>query len=64
MIGGHLSGLYNEQGNATRGRSNTEQNIHNTVSVLAIAPSAPFAMAELLSPETWQAISILLSEAR
>jgi filamentous hemagglutinin len=64
MIGGHLSGLYDEDGNATRDRSKTEQNIHNTLSVVAIAPSAPFAMAELLSPETWQAISILLSEAR
>jgi filamentous hemagglutinin len=64
MLGGHLSGLYNEEGNATRGRSKLEQNIHNSVSVIAIAPSTTFAMAELLPPEAWQAISIMLREAR
>jgi filamentous hemagglutinin len=64
MIGGQLTGLYNEQGNATRGRSKTKQNINNTMSVLALAPSTPFAMAELLPPRAWQAISILLGEAK
>ncbi|WP_195742054.1 hypothetical protein [Methylobacillus flagellatus] len=59
FIGGQITGLYDEQGNATRGRSNALIKAHNTWSATgAIALSAPFAMSELLPPEVWQAISI------
>lgn len=30
----------------------------------AFVPAEPFAMAELLTPQLWQALSIVLSEAR
>ncbi|MCM8566979.1 hypothetical protein [Thauera linaloolentis] len=63
-IGGNLSGLYDEQGSATRGRGTTEAILHDRWSEIAIPLSAPFAAAELLSPEIWKAISILLNSAR
>ncbi|MFA7349854.1 MAG: hemagglutinin repeat-containing protein [Methylotenera sp.] len=65
FIGGQVSGLYDTQGNATRGRSEATIKAHDTWSATgAIAVSAPFAMAELLPPEVWQAISILLRNAK
>jgi len=65
FIGGQITGLYDEQGNATRGRSDALIKAHNTWSATgAIALSAPFAMSELLPPEVWQAISILLRSAK
>lgn len=64
-IGGQLSGLYDEQGNATRGASKLERKIQDAWSATgAIAVSMPFAMSELLSPQLWQAISIFLKEAK
>lgn len=65
VIGGQLSGLYDEQGNATRGRAEmiiTTQNIWSATG--AIAVSTPFAMSELLPSAVWQAISILLGSAK
>lgn len=44
--------------------SGTEQISHEAWSIAAIAPSAPFAMAELLPPEVWKGISILLEAAK
>lgn len=65
MIGGKLSGLYDKEGNATRGRSPTTQTLQNTWSATgAIALSAPFAAAEWLSPEVWNAIAILIKAAK
>ena len=64
VIGGQLSGLYDDQGNARRGRTNAEKTVHEAWSALAIAPSAPFAAAEALPQPVWQAISILLSAAK
>lgn len=64
VIGGQLSGLYDEQGNATRGRSEALITAHDTWSAVAIVPSAPFAMSELLPPEVWQAISIFLRNVK
>ena len=64
LIGGQASGLYDDQGNARRGRSDTEKLAHEVWSVVAIAPSTPFAMATLLPPEVWKAISILLGAAK
>lgn len=64
MIGGKLSGLYDEQGNARRGRDTIQAFIHDRWSELAIPVSAPFAMAELLPPQVWNAIAILLRAAK
>lgn len=54
------SGLYDEQGNITRGLSNAERTAREAWSAAAIVPAAPFALAEALPPQVWQAISILL----
>ena len=65
MIGGKASGLYDEQGNIKRGMSASERNVYdNLVTASAIMPSLPFALAELLSPNVWKAISVLLKGAR
>ncbi|HEY0269289.1 MAG TPA: adhesin, partial [Methyloradius sp.] len=65
FIGGSLSGLYDENGNIKRGMSDTERAIYNNlITTTAIPVAAPFATAELLPPELWQAISILLKGAR
>jgi filamentous hemagglutinin len=64
LIGGQLPGLYDEQGNTQRDRSDTEKIAHETWSAVAIVPSAAFAMAKLLPPEIWKAISILLGSAK
>lgn len=60
MIGGKLGGLYDEQGNARRGRSDSEKMFHEAWTVAAIPVSAPFAMAEVVPPQVWQAMTILL----
>jgi hypothetical protein len=65
FIGGQITGLYDEQGNATRRRSEALIKAHDTWSATgAIVVSAPFAASELLPPEVWQAISILLRNAK
>jgi len=65
MVGGKLSGLYDEQGNATRDRGTMEKTAQEAWSATgAIVASAPFAMAEFLSPEVWKAIAILLGAAK
>jgi filamentous hemagglutinin len=65
VIGGQLSGLYDEQGNATRGRSEVVQIAQDVWSASgAIVLSSPFAAAELLPPAVWQAISVLLKGAQ
>ena len=60
VIGGTLSGLYDEQGNARRGQSPLENKLVNIWSAAAIVPSTPFAGAKLLPPNVWEAIAILL----
>jgi filamentous hemagglutinin len=64
FVGGKLSGLYDEQGNAARGRSSTTKFLHDRWSEIAILPSAPFAGAQALPPDVWQAISIILKAAQ
>ena len=65
VIGGQITGLYDEQGNIKRGMSDAERAIYNNlITTTAIPISAPFAMSEFLPPEIWQAISILLRGAR
>lgn len=60
QIGGKMSGLYDEQGNAARGRSNATKIAHDVWSGVALVPAAPFAASQFLSPEAWKAIGILL----
>jgi len=62
--GGKLSGLYDDQGNAARGRTDAEKMFHETWTMVAIPISAPFAMSEQLPSPVWDAISILLKPAR
>jgi filamentous hemagglutinin len=65
MIGGKLSGLYDEQGNIKRGMTDLERSTYNNlITTTAIIPSIPFAAAEALPAEVWQAISILLKAAK
>lgn len=63
-IGGKVSGLYDEQGNARREMMKAENTAYNIWAAAAIAPSTPFAMAELVSPEVWKANSVLLGAAK
>lgn len=65
LIGGKLSGLYDEQGNIKQNMSDAERKIYdNLITTTAILPSAPFAAAEFISPAVWQAISVLLKGAQ
>jgi filamentous hemagglutinin len=65
VIGGKLTGLYDDQGNATRGRNSLTKNTQDAWSATgAVALSSPFAAAQGLPPEVWNAISILLKAAK
>ncbi|MBU2049507.1 MAG: hemagglutinin repeat-containing protein [Gammaproteobacteria bacterium] len=64
MIGGQLAGLYDEQGNARRGRPWALSTFHEGWTVVAIPVAAPFAMAKALPPQVWSAISILAGASR
>jgi filamentous hemagglutinin len=65
VIGGKLTGLYDDQGNATRGRNSLTKNAQDAWSATgAVALSSPFAAAQGLPPEVWNAISILLKAAK
>lgn len=64
-VGGKLSGLYDDQGNATRGRDRATQRAQEVWSASgAIAVSSPFAAAEGLSPEVWKALTLFLRAAK
>jgi filamentous hemagglutinin len=65
MIGGSLSGLYDEQGNIKRGMSDAERAVYDKViTVGAIPVASPFAAAEGLPPNVWNAISILIQAGK
>ena len=65
MIGGKISGLYDDQGNIRRGMSDAERAVYDkVVTVGAIPVAAPFAMAEILPPNVWNAVGILWRAAR
>ena len=64
MIGGKLTGLYDDQGNIKQGMSSTEKSVHDRLAEVAIPVAAPFAAAQGLSPQVWNAISILLGGAK
>lgn len=63
-IGGGISGLYDEQGNARRGLSESESRTYNVWSGVAIPVAAPFAAADGVSRDVWQALHILLRAAK
>ena len=63
-IGGGITGLYDKQGNTTRGLSDTQSTIYNTWSAITIAPAVPFAMSEALPSEAWKVLEILLKGGR
>lgn len=63
-IGGKWSGLYDDLGNTTRGRSDAVKAAHEVWSGVALVPAAPFAAAKELPPEVWKAIDILLKAGR
>jgi len=64
LFGGQWAGLYDAQGNIKRGMSEAERTARDTWSGAALVPATPFALAELLPSEIWQAISILLRAAK
>ena len=64
FIGGKISGLYDEQGNAKRDRNDLVKIAQDRWSEIAILPSAPFAAAQGLPPEVWKAIAVLLGAAK
>jgi filamentous hemagglutinin len=64
VIGGKLSGLYDTNGNIVQGLSGEKRFLYDRWADIAVIPSAPFALAERLSPALWQAISIVLKEAK
>lgn len=65
MLGGKLPRIYDESGNAARGRPATRARVQEIWSATgAIAVSSPFAMAELLPPQVWNAISTLIDATK
>jgi len=64
-LGGSMVGAYDSIGEMRRGRSVTEAKLQDAWSATgALAISAPFAIATLLPPSVWTAISILLKEGK
>ena len=64
MIGGKLSGLYDSQGNIKQGMSPIEKALYDRWAEAAIPVAAPFAAAQGLPPQVWNAIGILLGAVR
>ena len=60
VIGGSLSGLYDEQGNTRVDRADAVKIMHEAWSAIAIAPSTPFALSEALPTEAWRLLDVLL----
>ena len=60
LIGGKVSGLYDEQGNIKRGMSETDIKVYDAWSGVALVPASPFAAAQALPREVWQAMSVLI----
>jgi filamentous hemagglutinin len=64
MIGGKLTGLYDSQENIKQGLSTTEKALCDRWAEAVIPASVPFAAAQGLSPQVWNAIGILLGAAK
>ena len=60
FMGGSISDFYDRDGNARRGLSSTTETLYGVWSGVALLPAAPFALSEILPPEAWKAIDILL----
>ena len=60
FIGGSLSGFYGQDGNARDGLSTLEKRLYAVWSGLVLVPSTPFAFSEVLPPEAWKTLDILL----
>jgi len=60
VISGTLSGLYDAEGNAVRGRHSVVKAAHEVWSAVALVPAAPFALSEIFPSEVWIAIDTLL----
>ncbi len=58
------TGLFYKFGSIVQALSNTERVLHDRWADVAVMPSAPFSIAERLSPELWQAISVIIKEAK
>jgi len=63
-IGGKLVGLYDRDGNARRNRPRIVEIIHEIWSDIAIIPSTPFALSELLSSNAWNATDIIFKSTK
>lgn len=49
------------QGNIKRGMTDMQREVYdNAVSTTALLPATPFAMSEFLTPQTWNALSVLI----
>lgn len=59
FVGGSLSGLYDQEGNARRRRTASERVVHEIWSGVALVPSIPFAMSEILPAEAWKVLNLL-----
>jgi filamentous hemagglutinin len=55
-IAGQVAGLYDEQGNTSRGRSPAAATAANAWAITAIPIAAPFAIADLIPPALLEAI--------
>ncbi|MDO9216617.1 MAG: hypothetical protein Q7U14_05050, partial [Lacisediminimonas sp.] len=64
MLGGKLTGLYDEQGNIKRQMPGPLRSAYDTWATVAIPPSTPFALANILPPQVWNAIAIILKAAK
>ncbi len=64
MLGGKFTGLYDEQGNIKRQMAGPLRSAYDTWATVAIAPSTPFALADILPPQVWNAIAIMLKAAK
>lgn len=58
------TGLYDTQGNIKQGMTKTESTAYEVWSGVALVPAAPFAIAQSLPLEVWNAIAILLGAAK
>jgi hypothetical protein len=57
--------LYDKDGNIKRGMTDKERSIYDKfVTATAIPVAAPFAAAQGLPPDVWNAIAILLKAAK
>lgn len=64
LMGGAVSGLYDQKGNIKQGMSDFRRTLHDRAADVAVLPSAPFALSELLPVDVWLAVSVLIKGMR